>query len=65
MNRPLRYALRCATSDACAPLARCWVEVASDGSGVVVVDGEPLFRASALSAMMAHYGLVRGERVHA
>lgn len=65
MNLPLRYALRSASSNAGAPLARCWVDVATDGSAVVFVDDEPLFRVGALSTMLAHYGLVRGERVHA
>lgn len=65
MNRPLRHALCSAHPDAGAPLPRCWVDVAHDGSAVVVVDGEPLFRSATLSAMLAYYGLVRGERVRA
>lgn len=65
MNHRKRSALRAATSNASAPRARGWVDVADDGSGVVVVDGEWLFRAPAISTMSAYDGLVRGERVRA
>jgi hypothetical protein len=44
-----------------ATLCGCNVEVSGDGSAIVVVDGEPLFRFASLSALLTQYGLVRGE----
>jgi hypothetical protein len=43
-------------------LADCFVELHIDGSVVLVVDGERLFRFPSLDALLGQYALVTGER---
>ncbi|MBL8721112.1 MAG: hypothetical protein JNL79_34320 [Myxococcales bacterium] len=59
MTGSIRYSLR--STHGTDSLAGCEVEVASDGSALVVVDDEPLFRFASLAVMLAQYGLVRGD----
>jgi len=54
-----RYSLR--SEETTATLSGCNVEVANDGTALVIVDGEPLFRFGSLRALLDQYGLLRGD----
>lgn len=59
MHKSASYSLL--SEQAIASSSGCIAEVSHDGSALLVVDGEPLFRFSTLSALLTQYGLVRGE----
>jgi hypothetical protein len=59
MHTGTRYLLL--SEQTAATLSGCSVEVSRDGSAIVVVDGEPLFRFASLAALLSQYGLVCGE----
>lgn len=61
MSNAEQYALREDTANS-ADLSECFVELHVDGSVVLVVDGERLFRFDSLDALLERYELVKGER---
>lgn len=56
---PDRYALH--GGDAGDELARCHVELHTDGTVGLVVDGEQLFRFASVDALLGHYDVTKGE----
>ncbi len=56
-----RFSLRC--HETTATLAGCDVEISRDGSAVMFVDGERLFRFASLTALLSEYGLRCGDPV--
>lgn len=61
MSDPGTYSLRDSKRGE-KDLYDCFVQLHADGSVVLVVDGEQLFRFDSLDALLAQYELVRGER---
>jgi hypothetical protein len=47
--------------DAGTELAGCSVELRADGSVMLVVDGERLFRFASFDALLGHYDVTKGE----
>lgn len=48
--------------DAVTELAGCHVELHADGSALLVVDGERLFRFSSFDTLVGHYDVTKGQR---